>query len=114
MARGRPKGVKNKPKQLLAPPKIAHQARILLKSIQEPIPVKRENFSEAVAKMIASDNKVDWKSLAKKLETELRIVRGENDDLAKICIERWEKIQDKEKIIKYLEGRIEDITIRGC
>jgi len=37
----------------------------------------------------------------------------ENEDLAKICVDRWEKIQDKDKIIKYLEDRIEDLTIRS-
>jgi len=40
-------------------------------------------------------------------------LRNENEDLAKICVDRWEKIQDKDKIIRYLESRIENLTIRS-
>jgi hypothetical protein len=71
------------------------------------------SFSQAVDKMIAEDNKVDWEELAKKQENQMQVLRLENEDLAKICVERWETIQDKDKIIRYLEGRIEDLTIRS-
>jgi len=76
-------------------------------------PPKKLTFSEAVDLMIAKDNEVNWQQVAKKQETELKIIRNENEDLAKICVERWVTIQDKEKIIKYLEGRIENLAIRS-
>jgi hypothetical protein len=70
-------------------------------------------FNEAVDQMIAQDDKVNWEKLAKKQETELKIVRGENDDLAKICVERWNEIEYLNKLVKYLEGRYEDLAIRS-
>ena len=70
-------------------------------------------FNEAVDQMVAEDNKVNWEKLAKKQETELRIVRGENDDLAKICVERWNEIEYLNKLVKYLEGKYEDLAIRS-
>ena len=109
--RGRPP--KNKPKTLIVPEKIAHQARHLLRSIQNPVTVKRDTFSETIAKMVEADNKVNWEKLARKQETELKIVRQENDDLAKICVERWNEIEYLNKLVKYLEGRYENLAIRS-
>jgi PHP family Zn ribbon phosphoesterase len=72
-----------------------------------------ETFNQAIEKMMIEEKKVNWEELAKKQENQMQVLRNENEDLAKICVDRWEKIQDKEKIIKYLEGRIEDLTIRS-
>jgi hypothetical protein len=102
--RGRPRKIKSNK---------AEMAIDLLKVIEKPVPINQETFNEAVERMIKEQNKVYWEDLAKKLENELQIVRLENEDLAKICVDRWEKIQDKDKIIKYLEDRIENLTIRS-
>jgi len=102
--RGRPRKIKNNK---------ANMAIDLLKQMAIHVPINQETFNEAVEKMVAEDKKVDWEELAKKQENQMQVLRNENEDLAKICVDRWEKIQDKEKIIKYLEGRIEDLTIRS-
>ena len=84
-----------------------------LKKYYKKIPVNKETFNEAVDKMVEVDNKVNWEKLAKKQETELKIVREENDDLAKICVERWNEINFLKKLIEYLEGRYENLAIRS-
>ena len=76
-------------------------------------PPKKLTFNEAVDKIFEADSKINWEKLAKKQETELRLVRGENDDLAKICVERWNEIEYLNKLVKYLEGRYEDLAIRS-
>ena len=78
--------------------------------------VHPETLMDALKKWDAMDAKpvqVDWESIAKKQETELKVLRDENDELARICVNRFEKINDYMKLVKYLEGRIEDLTIRG-
>ena len=72
-----------------------------------------ETFNQAIEKMMIEEKKVDWEELAKKQENQMQVLRLENEDLAKICVDRWEKIQDKDKIIRYLESRIENLTIRS-
>ena len=78
--------------------------------------VHPETLMDTLKKWDAMDAKpvqVDWESIAKKQETELKVLRDENDELARICVNRFEKINDYMKLVKYLEGRIEDITIRS-
>lgn len=82
------------------------------KNVAIPLEVKK-TFTDILKEMDEIDSRVDWEKVAKKQETELKIIRNENEDLAKICIERWETIQDKDKIIKYLEGRLENLAIRS-
>jgi len=72
-----------------------------------------ETFNQAIEKMMSEEKKVDWEELAKKQENQMQVLRLENEDLAKICVDRWETIQDKDKIIRYLESRIENLTIRS-
>jgi len=111
--RGRKPVSKNKPKTLIAPLGIAHHARQLLRDMQKEVPINKETFNQAIEKMMSEEKKVDWEELAKKQENQMQVLRLENEDLAKICVDRWETIQDKDKIIRYLESRIENLTIRS-
>lgn len=72
-----------------------------------------DDFAKTLADWDALDKQVNWEEVAKKQETELKVLRDENDELARICVNRFEKINDYMKLVKYLEGRIEDLTIRG-
>ena len=84
----------------------------LLKEVQSN-PSIIDDFAKTLADWDALDKQVNWEEVAKKQETELKVLRDENDELARICVNRFEKINDYMKLVKYLEGRIEDLTIRG-
>jgi hypothetical protein len=49
--------------------------------------------------------KIDWEEVAKKQETKLSAYIQENDQLATICIERWQEIQHLKYLVNYLENR---------
>jgi hypothetical protein len=91
--RGRPVGSKNKPKTHV---------------------VKRSNidsFSEALKEWDRMEAQTDWEMIAKKQEERLKAYIAENDELAQICIMRWEEIQNLKYLVKYLEGRNEDSSV---
>jgi len=72
-----------------------------------------DDFAKTLKAWDEMEAQVNWEEIAKKQETELKVLRDENDELARICVNRFEKINDYMKLVKYLEGRIEDLTIRG-
>jgi hypothetical protein len=91
--RGRPVGSKSKPKKRV---------------------VKRSNidsFSKTLDEWDKLEDAVDWKAVAHKQEQKLKAYMEENDDLAKICISRWEEIQHLKYLVKYLEGKHEDSSV---
>jgi len=61
--------------------------------------------------MEAQPVKVDWETLAKNREERIRAYMAENDELAKICIMRWEEIQHLKYLVTYLEGKHEDSSV---
>jgi hypothetical protein len=104
--RGRPAGSKSKAKPVTLA-QVHKAAEVIAKSIN---PVN--DFAQTLAAWDEME-KINWEEVAKKQETELKVLRDENDELARICVNRFEKINDYMKLVKYLEGRIEDITIRS-
>jgi hypothetical protein len=101
-------------------------------------PPKKLTFNEAVDKMVAEDNKVNWEKLAKKQETELKLARQENEKLHGWCLEwreKFDKLEADHKkeidqlntesnnlfirchklkgIIEYLEDKLENFAIRS-
>ena len=66
-----------------------------------------------IQRMIAERAPVHWEEVAQKQEVELQVLRQENEELARICINRYETIEDWKKLVKYLEGRVEDLTVRS-
>ena len=91
--RGRPLGVKNKPKTHI---------------------VKRSNiksFSETLKEWDDKEAQNNWELIAKKQEERLKAYIAENDELAQICIMRWEEIQHLKYLVKYLEGKHEDTSV---
>jgi predicted RNA-binding Zn ribbon-like protein len=78
--RGRPAGVKNKPKQ----------------------PIEEFKFPDEVNY---------WEMIAKKQEDRLKAYIAENEELAKICVMRWEEIQNLKYLITYLERKHENSSV---
>jgi hypothetical protein len=62
-------------------------------------------------RMEAESNKTDWELIAKKQEDRLNAYIAENEELAKICITRWEEIQHLKYLVSYLEGKNEDTSV---
>lgn len=88
--RGRPAGSKNKPKSNI------------------------NDFAKTLAewdRMEAEQSKIDWETIAKKQEDRIKLYIAENEELAKICVMRWEEIQHLKYLVSYLEGRHEDSSV---
>jgi hypothetical protein len=62
-------------------------------------------------RMDAESNKTDWELIARKQEDRLNAYIAENEELAKICITRWEEIQHLKYLVSYLEGKNEDTSV---
>jgi hypothetical protein len=91
--RGRPVGSKNKPK-----------ARV----------IKRSNISDFQKTLNEWDKKEkqnNWEVIAKKQEERLVAYIAENEELAKICVMRWEEIQHLKYLVTYLERKHEDSSV---
>lgn len=70
--------------------------------------VKRVNidsFAETLKEWDKMEKQVNWEEVAKKQEAKLSAYIAENDDLAQICIMRWEEIQHLKYLVAYLESR---------
>lgn len=64
-----------------------------------------------IQRLIAERAPVHWEEVAQKQETELNVLRQENEELARICILRYEEIEKWKFVVKYLESRIENSTV---
>jgi hypothetical protein len=96
--RGRPPGVKNKV--------------LILKDKNNRSEIS--NFAETLEKwdrMEAESNKTDWELIAHKQEDRLKAYIAENEELAKICIMRWDEIQHLKYLVSYLERKNEDSSV---
>jgi len=70
-----------------------------------------DEFSKALNEWDLKENQVDWETIVKKQEDRLNAYIAENEELAKICIMRWEEIQHLKYLVKYLEGKHEDSSV---
>jgi len=87
-----------------------------IKKRGRPIGLKKnltaiDNFAQTLQEWDELDKQVDWEEVAKKQETKLKAYIDENDELAKICIMRWEEIQHLKYLVTYLEGKHEDSSV---
>jgi hypothetical protein len=94
--RGRPAGTKNK--------------ATLEKEIRELFN-PADDFARALKEWDRIDAQTDWEVIAKKQEERLTAYIAENEELASICIMRWEEIQHLKYLVKYLEGKHEDSSV---
>lgn len=95
--RGRPVGSKNKVK------------------FPDVYPPGSKSFEETLEEWDRSakalEDAVDWQEIAHKQEGRLTAYIAENEELANICISRWEEIQHLKYLVKYLEGKHEDSSV---
>ena len=91
----------------------------MMEHIKKPASVSFEQMEAEAAheaniqRLISERAPVHWEEVAQKQEMELNVLRQENEELARICVLRHEAINDWKKIVKYLEDRIEDLTVRS-
>jgi hypothetical protein len=64
-----------------------------------------------IQRLISERAPVHWEEVAQKQEVEINVLRQENEELARICINRYEEIERWKFVIKYLEKRIEDLAV---
>jgi hypothetical protein len=69
------------------------------------------NFAETLEKWDRMAAETDWEIIAKKQEDRLKAYIAENDELAKICVMRWEEIQHLKYLVTYLERKNEDSSV---
>jgi hypothetical protein len=87
--RGRPVGTKNKPKN--------------------PI----DDFKKTLEEWDRMDQQsnTDWELIAHKQEDRLKAYIAENEELAKICVMRWDEIQHLKYLVTYLERKNENSSV---
>jgi hypothetical protein len=93
--RGRPAGSKNKV--------------LILKDKNNRSEIS--NFAETLKEWDRMEAQTNWELIAKKQEDRLKAYIAENEELAKICIMRWEEIQHLKYLVTYLEGKHEDSSV---
>jgi hypothetical protein len=64
---------------------------------------------ENIQRMIEERKTVHWEEVASKQELEISVLRMENEELARICVQRYEEIDKWKFVIKYLEKQIADL-----
>jgi hypothetical protein len=82
-------------------------SRILKKPVVNPI----DDFSKTLKQWDEMEAQTDWESIAKKQEERIKMYINENEELARICIMRFEEIQHLKYLVTYLEGRNEDSSV---
>ena len=105
--RGRPAGSKSKPF-------LFGQNDTVRERIKNFTPKEQDELMktlEAWDRMEAEATKIEWETIAKKQEDRINLYIAENEELAAICIKRWEEIQHLKYLIKYLEGKHEDYSV---
>jgi hypothetical protein len=85
--RGRPVGSKNKS--------------------QNPI----SDFQKTLNEWDKKERQNNWEVIAKKQESRIAAYIAENEELAKICVMRWEEIQHLKYLVTYLERKNEDSSV---
>ena len=85
--RGRPAGVKNKPKNPIS------------------------DFQKTLNEWDRMEAQTNWEVIAKKQESRIAAYIAENEELAKICVMRWEEISHLKYLITYLERKHEDSSV---
>jgi len=95
---GRPRGSKNKIKTVLLTDKNNRNDVI-------------SDFQKTLDEWDRMEQQTDWEQVARKQEQTINVYRIENDDLAKICIQRWEEIQGLKYLVSYLEKRLENAAV---
>ena len=85
------------------------RGRPSLKQASSDEEVARAAHEANIQRLISERAPVHWEEVAQKQEVELSVLRQENEELARICIQRYEEIDKWKFVIKYLEKQIADL-----
>ena len=69
------------------------------------------DFEKTLKKWDEMENQTNWEEIAKKQESVINTYKIENEEIAKICKQRWEEISHLKYLITYLERKLEDAAI---
>ena len=94
--RGRPVGSKNKNPFLS-----------IYKKGMDPV----SDFQKTLNEWDQKESENNWELIAKKQESRIAAYIAENEELAKICVMRWEEISHLKYLITYLERKHEDSSV---
>jgi hypothetical protein len=103
--RGRPAGSKNKSK----PVTLAQMHKAAKEIAKSSNPVNE--FAKTLQAWDEMEAQTNWEAIAKKQEERINMYISENEELARICIMRFEEIQHLKYLVTYLEGRNEDSSV---
>jgi len=95
---GRPRGTKNKIKVVTLSDKDNRNDSI-------------SDFQKTLEQWDRMENEVNWEDIVKKQEQTINVYKIENEELAKICKQRWYEIEHLKYLITYLERKLEDASI---
>ena len=96
--RGRPRGTKNKVKVVTLSDKDNRNDHI-------------SDFQKTLEKWDQMENQVNWEDVCKKQDNVINVYKVENEELAKICKQRWYEIEHLKYLITYLERKLEDASV---
>jgi hypothetical protein len=111
--RGRPVGVKNKPKPIVKRSNIDDFAAALKQGSKKLKTYKPASLQDTLKEWDRLDQQsnTDWEVIALKQEDRLKAYIAENEELAKICVMRWDEIQHLKYLVTYLERKNEDSSV---
>ena len=69
------------------------------------------DFQKTLNEWDLNESENNWELIAKKQESRIAAYITENEELAKICIMRWDEIQHLKYLVSYLERKNEDSSI---
>jgi uncharacterized protein YeaO (DUF488 family) len=101
--RGRPVGSKNK---IVTLAQMHKYAKEIAKS-SNPV----NEFAKTLKEWDEMEAETNWEVIAKKQESRIAAYIAENEELAKICVMRWEEISHLKYLITYLERKHEDSSV---
>jgi hypothetical protein len=99
--RGRPVGSKNRDYSSLGLAKA-------IKPFQKDVV---SEFQKTLNEWDLMESQVNWEEIAKKQEGVINTYQVENEELANICIQRWNEIEHLKYLVSYLEKRIENAAV---
>jgi hypothetical protein len=69
------------------------------------------DFQKTLNEWDRLENQTNWEDIAKKQEGVINTYKVENEELANICIQRWNEIEHLKYLITYLERKFENASV---
>lgn len=109
--RGRPVGAKTTVVKSSNIDDFAAALKVANQKLKTYKPASLQDTLKEWDRLEAETIQTDWELIAKKQEDRLQAYILENEELARICVMRWEEIQHLKYLVSYLEGKHEDSSV---